>query len=156
MNTTLCYLRRGERYLMLHRIKKKNDLNQDKWIGVGGKFEDKESPEDCVRRELEEETGLVPENLRFRGSITFISDRWPTENRRLFTAESAQGEPRECAEGVLEWLPREELLKIPHWEGDAIFLDLIQRDVPFFSLQLCYEGDKLVYAALNGETIKGE
>ena len=101
MNTTLCYLRRGERYLMLHRIKKKNDLNQDKWIGVGGKFEDKESPEDCVRREVEEETGLVPENLRFRGIITFISDRWPTEYMHLFTAESAQGEPRECAEGVL-------------------------------------------------------
>ena len=156
INTTLCYLRRGERYLMLHRIKKKHDLNQDKWIGVGGKFEDRESPEECVRREVEEETGLVPEGLRFRGIITFVSDRWPTEYMHLFTAESPQGEPRECDEGVLEWLTREEMLSIPHWEGDEIFLKLLWQEAPFFSLKLCYEGDRLVFAALNGTVIRGE
>ena len=129
LNTTLCYIRRGDDYLMLHRIKKKNDLNQDKWIGIGGKFEDKESPEDC---------------------------RWPTEYMHLFTADGFTGELKECDEGVLEWIPRDRLLEIPHWEGDAIFLDLIAReDQPFFSLKLCYEGDTLVEAVLDGRHIKG-
>ena len=156
INTTLCYLRRGDKYLMLHRVKKKNDLNQDKWIGVGGKFEDKESPEDCVLREVEEETGLIPENLRYRGIVTFVSDRWPTEYMHLFTAESRTGAPRECSEGVLEWLPREQLLQIPHWEGDEIFLNLLWQNAPFFSLKVCYEGERLARAVLNGRTIKGE
>lgn len=156
INTTLCYLSRGDKYLMLHRVKKEHDLNRDKWIGVGGKFEDKESPEDCVLREVEEETGLTPENLRYRGVVTFVSDRWPTEYMHLFTAESPSGEPRECSEGVLEWLPREKLLQIPHWEGDEIFLNLIWQNAPFFSLKVCYEGERLARAVLNGQTIKGE
>ena len=156
VNTTLCYLERGDEYLMLHRTKKAGDLNHDKWIGIGGKFLDKESPEDCLLREVEEETGLVLTDYRYRGIVTFVSDRWPTEYMHLFTADGFTGELKDCDEGVLEWRPRDQLLNIPHWEGDAIFLDLIQRDVPFFSLKLCYEGDKLVYAALNGETIKGE
>ena len=157
INTTLCYIRQKGRYLMLHRVKKENDLNQDKWIGVGGKFEDKESPEDCLLREVREETGLTLTQYQYRGIVTFVSDRWPTEYMHLYTANGFTGELlTDCGEGELEWLPWEDLLKIPHWEGDAIFLDLIQRDVPFFSLKLCYEGDKLVYAALNGETIKGE
>ncbi|RHR10687.1 8-oxo-dGTP diphosphatase [Pseudoflavonifractor sp. AF19-9AC] len=156
INTTLCYIQRGEDYLMLHRIKKQNDLNQDKWIGVGGKFEDKESPEDCLLREVREETGLTLTSYRYRGIVTFVSDRWPTEYMHLFTADSWTGELKECDEGVLEWLPRRRLLELPHWEGDAIFLDLIAReDTPFFSLKLCYEGDTLTQAVLNGTFLKG-
>ena len=154
-NTTLCYIRRGEDYLMLHRIKKENDLNHDKWIGIGGKFEDKESPEDCLLREAYEETGLTLTDYRYRGIVTFVSDRWPTEYMHLFTADGYEGELKECDEGVLEWLPRQKLRDLPHWEGDLIFLDLIEQDVPFFSLKLCYEGESLVRAVLNGRTIKG-
>lgn len=156
INTTLCYIQRGEDYLMLHRIKKQNDLNQDKWIGVGGKFEDKESPEDCLLREVREETGLTLTSYRYRGIVTFVSDRWPTEYMHLFTADGWKGELKECDEGVLEWLPRRRLLELPHWEGDAIFLDLIGReDTPFFSLKLCYEGETLTQAVLNGTFLKG-
>ena len=154
-NTTLCYIRRGEDYLMLHRIKKENDLNHDKWIGIGGKFEDKESPEDCLLREAWEETGLTLTDYRYRGIVTFVSDRWPTEYMHLFTADSYTGQLKECDEGVLEWLPRQKLRELPHWEGDLIFLDLIEQDVPFFSLKLCYEGESLVFAVLNGKVIKG-
>lgn len=156
INTTLCYIQRGEDYLMLHRIKKQNDLNQDKWIGVGGKFEDKESPEDCLLREVREETGLTLTSYRYRGIVTFVSDRWPTEYMHLFTADGWTGTLKECDEGVLEWLPRRRLLELPHWEGDAIFLDLIAReDTPFFSLKLCYEGETLTQAVLNGTFLKG-
>ena len=156
INTTLCYIQRGEDYLMLHRIKKQNDLNQDKWIGVGGKFEDKESPEDCLLREVREETGLTLTSYRYRGIVTFVSDRWPTEYMHLFTADGWTGELKECDEGVLEWLPRRRLMELPHWEGDTIFLDLIGReDTPFFSLKLCYEGDTLTQAVLNGTFLKG-
>ena len=154
-NTTLCYIRRGGDYLMLHRIKKENDLNHDKWIGIGGKFEDKESPEDCLLREAYEETGLTLTDSRYRGIVTFVSDRWPTEYMHLFTADGYEGELKECDEGVLEWLPRNKLRELPHWEGDLIFLDLIEQDVPFFSLKLCYESENLVFAVLNGKTIKG-
>ena len=140
---------------MLHRIKKKNDLNHDKWIGIGGKFEDKESPEDCLLREAREETGLTLTDYRYRGLVTFVSDRWPTEYMHLFTADGFTGALKECDEGVLEWLPKQKLREIPHWEGDDIFLDLIEGDAPFFSLKLCYEGDALVWAVLNGKTIKG-
>ena len=156
INTTLCYIQRGEDYLMLHRIKKQNDLNQDKWIGVGGKFEDKESPEDCLLREVREETGLTLTSYRYRGIVTFVSDRWPTEYMHLFTADGWTGTLKECDEGVLEWLPRRRLLELPHWEGDAIFLDLIAREAtPFFSLKLCYEGETLTQAVLNGTFLKG-
>ena len=156
INTTLCYLQRGEDYLMLHRVKKENDLNHDKWIGVGGKFEDRESPEDCLLREVREETGLTLTEYRYRGLVTFVSDRWPTEYMHLFTATGWTGEPKECDEGVLEWIPRDRLLALPHWEGDAIFLDLIGREeTPFFSLKLRYEGETLVQAVLNGRQIRG-
>lgn len=156
INTTLCYIAQGEDYLMLHRVKKENDLNHDKWIGIGGKFEDKESPEDCVVREVLEETGLTLTSYRYRGLVTFVSDRWPTEYMHLFTADGFTGALKECDEGVLEWIPRRRLLELPHWEGDAIFLDLIDReDTPFFSLKLCYRGDQLEHAVLNGTTIKG-
>jgi 8-oxo-dGTP diphosphatase len=156
INTTLCYIRRGEEYLMLHRIKKKHDLNQDKWIGIGGKFEDGESPEDCLLREAREETGLTLTDYRYRGIVTFVSDRWPTEYMHLFTADGFTGTLKECDEGDLEWIPKSRLLELPHWEGDAIFLALLDREEePFFSLKLRYEGETLAEAVLNGTHLKG-
>jgi len=141
---------------MLHRVKKENDLNRDKWIGIGGKFEDRESPEDCLLREVREETGLTLTSYRYRGLVTFVSDRWPTEYMHLFTADSWTGELHDCDEGVLEWVPRSRLLELPHWEGDAIFLNLIDReDAPFFSLKVRYEGERLAEAVLDGRHIKG-
>ena len=156
INTTLCYIQQGENYLMLHRVKKENDLNHDKWIGIGGKFEDKESPEDCLLREVREETGLTLTDYRYRGIVTFVSNEWPTEYMHLFTAGGFTGTIKECDEGVLEWVPKSRLLELPHWEGDAIFLKLIDlEDQPFFSLKLCYEGDTLVEAVLDGRHLKG-
>ena len=156
VNTTLCYLRRGEDYLMLHRVKKQNDVNQDKWIGVGGKFEADESPEDCLLREVREETGLNLTRYQYRGIVTFVSERWVTEYMHLFTADGWTGEIGECSEGVLEWVPRSRLLELPHWEGDAIFLALLDREEePFFSFKLRYEGETLAEAVLNGTHLKG-
>ncbi len=153
-NTTLCYIEneRGD-YLMLHRVKKENDCNRDKWIGVGGKFEDGESPEECVLRETLEETGLTLTDWRYRGIVTFVSDRWETEYMHLFTATGWTGKLHECDEGVLEWVSREQFRGLPQWEGDRIFLRLIEEDAPFFSLKLRYEGEHLAYAALNGKEL---
>lgn len=153
--STLCYIEneRGE-YLMLHRVKKENDCNRDKWIGVGGKFEDGESPEECVCREVEEETGLRLSEWCYRGIVTFVSDRWETEYMHLFTATGYTGTIRECDEGVLEWIDKDALAALPQWEGDRLFLRLIhEADTPFFSLKLRYEGEHLAYAALNGKEI---
>lgn len=152
--TTLCYIEKDDSYLMLHRIKKENDENKDKWIGIGGKFEDKESPEDCVCREVLEETGLKLESYRYRGIVTFVSDIWPTEYMHLFHADAFSGQLKDCDEGMLEWLPKDKLYSLPMWEGDRIFLDLLDKDVPFFSLKLVYQGEKLMEAVLNGEKIK--
>ena len=150
-NTTLCYIERDGAYLLLHRVKKEHDANRDKWIGVGGRFEDGESPEDCVLREIREETGLTPTALRYCGIVTFVSDRWPGEYMHLFHAESPAGTPKDCDEGVLEWVPRARMRALPQWEGDRIFLDLMERRVPFFSLKLRYEGERLREAVLNGK-----
>lgn len=154
INTTLCYIEKDGKYLMLHRIKKQNDLNQDKWIGIGGKFEDRESPEQCVRREAYEETGLTLEKCNYRGIITFVSDKWPTEYMHLFTCTNFHGETKECDEGVLEWVDKQKIYDLPLWQGDKIFLKLIENpDTPFFSLRLEYMGNTLTSAILNDEVI---
>ena len=154
IQSTLCYMEndRGQ-YLMLHRVKKEHDANRDKWIGIGGKFEDGESPEECVVREVREETGLTLTDYRYRGLVTFVSDLWPCEYMHLFTADGFTGDLIDCDEGTLEWVPGEKVPDLPTWAGDRIFLRLLMEDAPFFSLKLCYEGDTLVRAVLDGETL---
>ncbi len=153
-NTTLCHIEKDGCYLMLHRVKKENDLNRDKWVGIGGKFEDKESPEQCNAREVLEETGLTLLSCRYRGLVTFVSDRWETEWMHLFTSDSFTGTLTDCDEGTLEWVNKETLLTLPIWQGDKIFLKLLNDpDQPFFSLRLDYRGDTLTEAVLNGTTL---
>ncbi len=155
INSTLCHIEKDGKYLMLHRIKKENDLNKDKWVGIGGKFEDKESPEECNIREVFEETGLTLLNYEYRGIVTFVSDKWPTEYMHIFTSSQFSGKIKECDEGKLEWVNISDIFSLPIWEGDKIFLKLIQnKNEPFFSLKLEYSGDKLNNAILNGKKIK--
>ena len=190
ISTTLCYIEKDNKYLMLHRVKKENDANHDKWIGVGGKFETGESPEECLLREVKEETGLTLTKYRLRGIVTFVSDEWEGEYMYLFTATEYEGEIKElgieieneiektskveiesefktesnllsqnklekmkepkieCDEGDLIWVPKSELFNLNLWEGDKIFLKLLDEDNGFFSLKLCYEGEKLVETKL--------
>lgn len=157
-NTTLCHIEQNGCYLMLHRIKKANDLNHDKWIAVGGKFEEGESPEECNIREVFEETGLTVRNAAYRGIVTFVSEKWETEYMHIFTATDFSGKITDCSEGKLEWINKEKLMSMPIWEGDKIFLKLISNpEQPFFSLKLVYNtNDKLIYAALNGKKIEGD
>ena len=152
-NTTLCYITRGNDVLMLHRVKKKNDLNQDKWIGVGGKFEGEETPDECLLREAREETGLNLTSWRCRALVTFLSDVWEGEYMYLFTADGFEGTLKECDEGDLQWVSREFLDALPEWEGDKIFLELLWQDAPFFLLKLRYEGEHLKEAVLNGKPL---
>jgi len=149
-NTTLCYIEQDKKYLMLHRTKKADDENRDKWIGIGGQFEDKESPEDCVLREVYEETGLTLLSFKYRGIVTFVSDIWQTEIMHLFTSDKFCGEIIPCDEGELEWILKDNLMDLNLWEGDKIFLRLLDSDIPFFSLKLVYQGSCLVSAVLNG------
>ena len=154
VQTTLFYLERDGQYLMLHRVKKEVDANRDKWIGIGGKFEDRESPEDCALREVREETGLTMTDYRNRGIGTFVSDRWPTEYMRLFTCTGGTGTVnQDCDEGELAWIGKRDLLALPMWAGDKIFLELLYSDAPFFSLKLVYTGERLTQAVLNGKPI---
>jgi 8-oxo-dGTP diphosphatase len=152
-NTTLCYITRGDEVLMLHRVKKKNDINKDKWIGIGGKFEGDESPDECLLREAREETGLTLTNWRCRGVVTFLCDGVEGEFMYLFTADDFEGELKDCDEGELKWVSREFLYNLPMCEGDKIFLDLLWQDAPFFLLKLHYRQDRLIEAVLNGRTI---
>ncbi len=152
-NTTLCYLEQDGKYLMLHRVKKENDLNHDKWIGVGGGFEKDESPEECLTREVWEETGLTLDSWRFRGVVTFVSDAWETEYMYLFTADAFHGSLTDCDEGVLEWVEIDKVPRLPLWEGDRIFFRLLAEDAPPFLLTLKYRGDALVYASLDGKIL---
>lgn len=138
---------------MLHRVKKQNDINHDKWIGVGGKFEERESPEDCVLREVLEETGLALTEYRYRGIVTFLSDRYETEYMHLFTASGWTGDLRDCDEGVLEWVKKDAVPDLPIWDGDEIFLRLLAEEHPFFSLKLSYAGDRLIEAVLDGKPL---
>ena len=155
INSTLCYVTRGNEVLMLHRVKKKNDINKDKWIGIGGKFEGEESPDECLLREAWEETGLTLTSWRCRGVVTFLTeDPGQGEYMYLFTADGFEGQLTECPEGTLEWVSRDFVRQLPKWEGDQIFLDLLWQDAPFFLLKLRYHGDKLVEAVLNGEKIR--
>ncbi|HJC71891.1 MAG TPA: 8-oxo-dGTP diphosphatase [Candidatus Ruthenibacterium merdavium] len=149
-NTTVCYLERGTQYLLLHRTKKENDENAGKWIGVGGKCEENESPEDCMLREVREETGLSVTQHRLRGVITFVSDAWEGQYMYLFTASKWHGALTDCDEGELAWVERTDMLHLPLWEGDRIFLALLAEERPFFSLKLVYQGDSLQQAVLDG------
>lgn len=157
INSTLCYVLRGDDVLMLHRVKKKNDVNKDKWIGIGGKFFPEETPDECLLREAQEETGLTLTSWKCRGIVTFLTNGpWEGEYMYLFTADDFRGELKECSEGNLEWVSRDFISKLPLWEGDNIFLKLLWQDAPFFLLKLRYEGDTLAEAVLNGRQLSRE
>lgn len=150
--TSLCYIENDGSYLMMHRTKKKNDENSGKWIGIGGKFAEGESPDDCMLRETREETGLTLSSWQYRAVVTFVSDLYETEHMHLFTAVSKDRDFINCDEGELRWIPKNEILNLCLWEGDKIFLALMEKsDYPFFSLKLVYRGDNLVSAILNGK-----
>lgn len=158
--TTLCYIESEDSYLMMHRVSKKNDPNQDKWVGIGGHFKEGESPEECLLREAMEETGLKLTSYRYAGIVTFVSDKWGSEYMHLFTADGFEGQitdengqMRRCNEGVFEWVKKSEVFHLPVWEGDKIFFRLLQEKRSFFSLKLCYEGENLVEAILDGKNI---
>ncbi len=151
--TTLCYIENGDAYLMLHRVKKEHDVNKDKWIGVGGHFEKDESPEECLLREVREETGLTLTSWQFRGIVTFMSDACQTEYMYLYTADGYEGTIGTCDEGDLEWVPKAEVCHLPIWEGDKIFFRLLNESTGFFSLKLRYVGDQLIEAVLDGTPV---
>ncbi|EOS78271.1 hypothetical protein C817_03523 [Dorea sp. 5-2] len=153
--STLCYIEQDGRYLMLHRNIKKNDVNKDKWIGVGGHFEEDESPEECLQREVKEETGYTLTSYQYRGIVTFISGNGVTEYMSLFTADGFEGEAAACDEGELRWVEKDKVYDLNIWEGDKIFLRLLDERKEFFSLKLVYDGhDRLVFAALDGKTME--
>ena len=151
--TTLCYIENNDQYLMLHRVKKNVDVNRGKWIGVGGHFLPDESPEECLLREVKEETGLTLTSYSFRGLVTFISDEWHTEYMCLYTADGYTGALRPCDEGELAWVNKSDLMTLNLWEGDKFFLKLLVERKTFFSLKLVYEGDRLLQAVLDGKEL---
>lgn len=152
--TTLCYLEKDGQYLMLHRVRKRNDPNHDKWIGVGGGIEAGETTEECLVREVQEETGLILSRYQKRGVIDFISDQWEDEVMHLYTADQWTGEITDCNEGVLEWVAKDKVTSLPLWEGDKVFLNLLTQNIPCFHLRLEYCGEALLRAVLNGKEIE--
>ena len=142
--TTICYIEQDGNYLMLHRTKKENDQSHDKWLGVGGKFEKDESPDECILREVKEETGLTLTSYQLRGVMTFVSDIWETEYMFIYTADRFEGELTECSEGDLQWIKKTELMNLKLWEGDKIFLKKLIDGDGFFTVKMEYEGEKLV------------
>ena len=149
INSTICYIEKDGKYLMLHRTKKEKDINKDKWIGIGGKFEDKESPEECIVREVKEETGLTLNSYKLRGIVTYISNNWETEYMYVFTSVDFSGELIECNEGDLEWIDKEKIFDLNVWKGDKIFLEKLQKDSKFFTAKFEYDGDKLLKYSLS-------
>ncbi|MBO4214263.1 MAG: 8-oxo-dGTP diphosphatase [Lachnospiraceae bacterium] len=144
LNTTLCYIEKDNKYLMLHRVKKVNDLNHDKWVGIGGKFMENETPDECLLREVKEETGLTLTEYRLRGIVTFLSDKWEGEYMYLYTATDYTGEMIECDEGNLEWVPVDKVCDLPIWEGDKLFFNELSNGKSFFTMMLKYEGERLI------------
>ena len=153
LQTTLCYLEQNGCYLMLHRVKKKNDVNHDKWIGVGGKFEPGEDARACALREVYEETGLTMRAPRYRGIVDFYCPPWPAERMHLFTCSDFSGTMTDCDEGTLEWVPKQAVQALPIWPGDKLFFRLLEQDAPFFHLELYYDGDTLVRAVRDGQEL---
>lgn len=153
LQTTLCYLEQNGCYLMLHRVKKKNDVNHDKWIGVGGKFEPGEDARACALREVYEETGLTMRAPRHRGIVDFYCPPWPAERMHLFTCSDFTGTMTDCDEGTLEWVPKQAVQALPIWPGDKLFFRLLEQDAPFFHLELYYDGDTLVRAVRDGQEL---
>ena len=151
--TTLCYIEKDGKYLMLHRTKKEKDINKDKWIGVGGHAEEGEGPEECLVREVKEETGLTLLSYEFRGLITFLCDDYQPEYMCLYTSDHFTGDLISCPEGNLEWVPIHRIYDLNLWEGDKIFFRLLSEHVPFFSLKLRYEKGVLMEACLNGKAL---
>ena len=152
-NTTLCYIEKDGCYLMMHRTKKDRDVNHDKWVGVGGKFEEGETDEDCLLREVREETGLRLTSYKKRGIVTFLSDEWEGEYMHLYTADGFEGEPfssNDCAEGELCWIPKRDVYRLPVWQGDLLFFKELEENEDFFTMLLRYEGDRLVGYEKNG------
>lgn len=147
--STLCYIEKDGKYLMLHRTKKENDINKDKWLGIGGKFEKNESPEECIIREVKEETGLILKSFRLRCIVTYISTTWETEYMCVFTSNDFEGELIECNEGDLEWIDKNEIINLNTWEGDKIFTDKIENNDDFFTVKFEYDGDKLIKYDVN-------
>ena len=153
LQTTLCYLEQNGCYLMLHRIKKKNDVNHDKWIGVGGKLDPGETAEACALREVWEEIGLTMQSPAYRGIVDFTCEPWPAERMHLYTCTDFSGVMTDCDEGCLEWVDKAAVQDLPIWQGDKIFFKLLAEDAPFFHLELTYDGDVLVKAVLDGVSL---
>ena len=156
LQTTLCYLEKDGCYLMLHRVKKKNDANHDKWVGVGGKLEPGEDADACVRREVWEEAGLTLQAPAYRGIVDFFCDPWPAERMHLYTCTTFSGIMTDCDEGTLEWIPKDKVNQLPIWQGDKLFFKLLNENAPFFHLELYYRGDALIKAVLDGQEIPPE
>ena len=154
IDSTLCYLYRGDEVLMMHRTRKKNDMNHDKWVAIGGRFEDKESPEDCALREVWEETGLTLLDCASRGIVRFRSDNYEDEDMHLFTATRFTGEIIDCDEGDLAWIDKAELLRLTMWEGDKVFLKLLETRDDYFDVTLSYRGEALVGVSIDGQRVE--